>query len=290
MMIPVKKRWLILIPLGLAGAWVAYAMGQGGRNSLHINVSPGTEIGLKTTTTTSITMTGVMSNESEMTTKLDQRLVFSVVKGNQRGARLVTRSASVEDQGGSFDGKEASAALADMEIDLVINDRGRTVSMQVLGLEGMPQTAKAIVSAQTAAMTSIGPMGYVLPEKTPKIGDQWKVTLDLTQALRDASQTFLTPQSAQAEYIFEYLGDEQINGRKALRIKRTGTGTVKSRVNIRGLSNDGESKLSSKGELLVDAATGLLLRLEADSTVKMDLGIAKIDQSSHTQVIGTGPQ
>lgn len=285
-----NRRWLVLVPLGALGVLGVLGLNCTGKRGFHLQVAPGTELGLKTTTESTVKMTGLMTEESEMKTTLDQRLVFSEVKGNQRVVKLITRTATVDDGGGTFDAKKANEALSNTQVNLVIDDRGRTVSMDVPGLDQMPAAAKAIVSSQTSTMTSIGPMGYVLPERAPEVGQKWMVPLDLTQALREASQSYLTPESSTVEYEFEFLGEETINGRKAYRIRRIGSGTIKNRVNIKGLAQEGESKLSSKGELLVDAASGLLIRLEADHTIDIDLGIVKIKQSGHTQVLGTGPQ
>lgn len=280
-----------------AAVVILIAAALGNRNSssgFRINAPAGTEIRLNTFSESTLEVSGLAAASGGYKMTLDQRLRFTSPPGPTQGVELVTDSCFVDDGSGAGAGNSLVSAapieeaMRSLKVAMTIRPNGEPAGISPSDPQLTDAVAQNTFNSQIAALQATGPLGYTLKTDPPKLNESWTVAVDLMDTIRQSTNEFVTPIEASATYTYTYLGDTQHEGRSVHRIKRTGKGTIRQKLNVEGMSEkQTESTLTSEGEVLVDASTGLLVELKSTDKSVMDFGDVTLKQTTTTTTKGS---
>ncbi|MDI9636531.1 hypothetical protein QPK87_01290 [Kamptonema cortianum] len=246
---------------------------------LRLKVAAGTKQKITTTTTSLQELSGMMERNSNTSVKSVN--VFAFEPGEESKTKVVVTTedftiSSDQDTPG-MDPAVLAEEVKSLVVTMSVDERGLVLTSESKGGGELSASITAMESA-----SKIGYNGIIFPEESVKIGSQWKHEVDLSSNAGEGGPLKMSGGKIPSQ--FELVGFEELNGKKAAKIKIT----MKGRVNVeltQGLPATGTMDLDTNGHFWIDLATGLLLKAESKVITDIDLSMIRVKSTANSKVV-----
>lgn len=291
------KGWALLG--GLAAILIVGRMAMDCDRGKPFTIAPpaGTKIRLETYSDTTIKIGGLTTQEVNVKMSLEQLLRFTSPPGTTQRVEIENTENCFVDAGQQnvISVAGAEEALRGFAVEMAIRPTGEPVSITPHIKGDPPAFAQTFINSQITTLQAAGPMGYTLKAEPPKVGESWTATTDLSEAVRQSSNEYVTPISATATYTYTYVGETtlkvgepQLDGIRVHHLKRTGKGSILQQLNVEGMpGGETGTKMTSEGDIYIDAGTGLLIYMKTTDTAAIDFGAIEMNQTTKSTVKGS---
>lgn len=245
---------------------------------LILDVRSGRTLTTSITTETTISGGGVFSDRGTIRSETKWDMTFGEERDGIRQVHVKARSVKSdgEAEGASVKPDLLKRALAEVDLNLSVNQQGRTVSwsedsdrLKALGLD-------LAAFAATATFRAIGPLGVVLPKGPLKKGASVRLESDIGPILGLNTQD----ESGALSFSAEYIGDEKVGRRNAAKLAWSAESTFTKVLALQGSEVEAKGAGKGKGVTWIDKRTGLALKSEwkSSNTLELDGALGALSQ------------
>jgi hypothetical protein len=222
----------------------------------------------------------VVDEKAEVRQSLTWQLSFGT--RTQRTQELVLECQKVEVEGkakgNAYDGERLRSALEQLKLNLVVDLKGRTLSLSETDLSGQSLALAQAAAGATSTMRSLGPLGIVFPSDPLRPGLEWQIETDILQGAGILAETDAEG-SGSALYRFRVEEIGRRNGREAVRIAIKVSGNIEAVIQVKDVPTKISGTLEGTGTAWVDRRSGLPLTHSYEGKTAVDAGTGKLVQT-----------